>query len=134
MLPNELPVVINGSTSYFSLQSLTDGRSVRRDQGVTCLATPRTITVARSQSGKGNKAIESFLLRLDDVIATEKDANEFVQSTGTLSVYLVVKVPAGGLNSKSSANNYVTALRTLLNAVVSGSTQTVQNRWLGGEL
>lgn len=134
MLPNELPVVITGSTQYYTLQSLVDGRSTRRDRGETNLACPKSVTVARTVSGKGNKAIDSYLLRFDHVVASLQDANNYVQATNTLSVYLVVKVPSGMVSGKTTAGNLVTALRTLLGATVEGSTQTVQQRWLNGEL
>lgn len=135
MLPNELPVSIGGSTAYYTLQSLVDGRSTRRDRGETVLACPKTLTFARSITGKGNKAIDSYLMRFDHVVASEQDANSYVQSTNTLSVYLVVKVPSGMSNGKSEASKIVTALRTLLNSTVGeDSSQNVQTRWLNGEL
>lgn len=134
MLPNEMPVVISGTTHSYTLQSLVDGRSTRRALTDTNLSLPRTLTVAHNTTGKGNKAIDSYLLRLDEVIASETDANSFVQQTNTLSVYLVVKVPRGLADGKAIAKARSSALLVLASATVEGSTAHVMQRVLDGEL
>lgn len=134
MLPNDIPVVISGSTAHYTLQSLNDGRSTRQDRTQTNLACPHSLTIARTISGKGNKAIDSYLFRMDHVVPSLQDANSYVQATSTLSVYLVVKVPSGLSNGKALASGLVSALRGLMSQAFSDSTDTVQTRWLNGEL
>lgn len=131
MLPNEL--VVDSNT--VSLSSLADGRSIRTKLGDSTLATPYTLTISRNQTGKGAKAIDSYLVRLDNTVATEVDASDNVQATQTLSVYLVVKVPRGYLQSATRAATMAKALADFVKATnVSGSTAAVINRVLNGEL
>lgn len=134
MLPNDLEIAIAGNTHYYSLQSLSEGRSIRRDSSITNLALPADCTIAHSTSGKGDKAIDSYLVRLDTTYATEVDASQNVQSAQTLSVYVVIKVPRGIASGVSLATTMSGALMNLMNARVGGSTVAFVQRVLKGEL
>lgn len=134
MLPNDLDVPISGSTRSYTLQSLVEGRSVRRDTSVTNLSLPHTCTIAHSTTGKGDKAMDSYLLRLDSVVPTLVDASSNVQQSLTLSAYLVVKVPRGITNGVTEAYNLAMAIRNVMNEQVGGSTVAVIRRILNGEL
>lgn len=134
MLPNDLEVVITGNTHYYSLQSLSEGRSIRRDSSIVNLALPADITIAHSTSGKGDKAIDSYLVRLYTTYATEVDASQNVQSAQTLSAYVVIKVPRGIASGVSLATTMSGALMNLMNARVGGSTVAFVQRVLKGEL
>lgn len=133
MLPNEVSVVVSGQTHYYSLTSLAENRSVRQELG-TNLSLPQTMTVSRNTTGKGTKAIDSYLMRLDSVVATEVDASSNVQATQTLSAYLVIKVPRSIANGSTAAYNLGTAVRALMTTVTADSTLSYLQRILKGEL
>lgn len=133
MLPNVIDVAINGTTHHYSLTSLVDNRSVREEVG-TNLSLPTTLTISRNSTGKGNRAVDSYLLRLDMTYATEVDASSNVQSTQTMSAYLVVKVPRGISGGRTNAYYLGMAVRNLMNATYDDSTQQLLNRVLAGEL
>lgn len=133
MLPNVIDCAINGTTHHYSLTSLVENRSVREEIG-TNLSLPTTLTISRNSSGKGNRAVDSYLLRLDMTYATEVDASSNVQSTQTMSAYLVVKVPRGIASGRTNAYYLGMAVRNLMNATYDDSTQQLLNRVLAGEL
>lgn len=135
MLPNQIDVVISGETHHYSLNSLVDSRSTRRDITETNLSLPGTFTVAHSTSGKGDKAIDSYLVRLDRTVATSVDASSNIQAAQTLSAYMVVKVPRGIANSKAAAYATAVALMTLCSGYLpDDATARLWNRILAGEL
>lgn len=133
MLPNVIDCAINGATHHYSLTSLVENRSIREEIG-TNLSLPTTLTISRNSSGKGNRAVDSYLLRLDMTYATEVDASSNVQSTQTMSAYLVVKVPRGIASGRTNAYYLGMAVRNLMNATFDDSTQQLLNRVLAGEL
>lgn len=133
MLPNVIDVAINGTTHHYSLTSLVENRSVREEIGAN-LSLPTTLTISRNSTGKGNRAVDSYLLRLDMTYATEVDASSNVQSVQTMSAYLVVKVPRGISSGRTNAYYLGMAVRNLMNATFDDSTQQLLNRVLAGEL
>lgn len=134
MLPNDLSVRVSGETHGMSLSSLAENRSVRSWLDSDNLSLPMTLTVSRNVSGKGAKAVDSYLIRLDQTIATQVDASNNVQGTQTLSAYLVVKVPRGAAMSAVRANGLGSAVCTLAGSTVSGIASTILERVLQGEL
>lgn len=133
MLPNEVPVIIGGGTHYYSLTSLAENRSVRQEIG-TNLSLPQSMTVSRNTTGKGNKAIDSYLIRLDSTVATEVDASSNVQASQTLSAYIVIKVPRGIAAGSTAAYNLGMAVRALLSTTSAESSTSYLQRILKGEL
>lgn len=133
MLPNEIELTIGGSTHSYSLTSLADNRSVRQEIGGN-LSLPLSLTVSRNTSGKGTKAIDNILVRMDQVVATEVDASSNVQASQTLSAYLVLKVPRNVSNNRTAAYDLGTALRQFLYIMDEGSTEPYLFRILKGEL
>lgn len=135
MLPNQIDVSIGGSTHHYSLSSLADAKSVRRDITETNLSLPGALTVAHSSSGKGDKAIDSYLLRLDRTVATSVDASSNIQAAQTLSAYMVVKVPRGIANSKTAAYQMAMALASFCEGYLpDDAVNRLWNRILSGEL
>jgi hypothetical protein len=133
MLPNEIELAIGGSTHHYSLASLADNRSVRQEIGGN-LSLPQSLTISRNTSGKGTKAIDNYLIRLDQVVATEVDASSNVQASQTLSVYMVLKIPRSVNNNLGAAYNLGVALRSFINVTAEGSSETYLSRILKGEL
>lgn len=133
MLPGDIDIVIGGSTHNYTLNHFSDGRSERVDTTNTNLSTPSVFTVAKSTSGKGERAVDSYLMRLDQTVATNVDASSNVLATQTLSAYVVVKIPRGIPNGKTQAYNMVYALESFLLSTLSGSSVKVVSRILNGE-
>lgn len=135
MLPNQIDVTIGGATHQYSLCSLVDAKSIRRDISETNLSLPGALSIAHSTSGKGDKAIDSYLLRLDRAVATLVDASSNIQAAQTLSAYVVVKVPRGIANSKTAAYQLVMALASFCEGYLpDDTTNRLWNRILSGEL
>lgn len=133
MLPNEIELAIGGSTHHYSLTSLADNRSVRQEIGGN-LSLPQSLTISRNTSGKGTKAIDNILVRLDQVVATEVDASSNVQASQTLSAYMVLKIPRNVSNNRTLAYQLATGLKSLTSITDEGTSEQYLGRILKGEL
>lgn len=75
------------TTFTYSQISLENSKSVRRDSNRD-LATPRTLVISHTASGKGLDTVDRHLIRFNDV---KEDADAVTVRSG--SVYMVIEKP-----------------------------------------
>lgn len=110
MLTNDIVLAGNSTTRTYSLVSVVDGNSVRRNSAAP-LDQPEALTIRNSESIKGGRSVKRHLIRLD-----LRKLNSVTQAPVDMAAYTVLEVPTDPAATAVIVKDMVKQLQTLLDS------------------